>query len=68
MADDQFVWSVKNGELTTVKEFVEKVRKSALKHNFTEVHHSSDSLSVLFQTNFWGPDQTIFVYFLNFSV
>ena len=30
MGDDQFVWSVKNGDLATVKETVEAVRRNIL--------------------------------------
>ena len=63
MGDDQFVWSVKNGDLATVKEFVEKVRRNILlkcnAHPLNRCWIFSDEFSV--------PVQLFLSYFLSRS-
>ena len=63
MGDDQFVWSVKNGDLATVKEFVEKVRRNILlKCNAHPLNRCW-----IFSAEFSVPVQLFLSYFLSRS-
>ena len=60
MGDDQLVWSVKNGDLATVKEFVEKVRRNSL----LKCNAHPRNRCCIFSDEFSVPVQLFLSYFL----